>query len=221
MQECPTARATAGCVDFVLPPAGIAAELARMGRHPYVRTFQQAGEPPLPPGDADEAIRRICALLRTATGVDFELYKPATIRRRVARRLVLRKVEGLENYLHLLKQDRAELDALYEDIFIHVTSFFRDPEAFDVLRRSIVPKILANRPPGQALQMSVPAAPRRGSLLDCHFAAGGARQEAEPAPKSRSSAVTSVIGVSSMPAPASTANPSWPVFLRTSVHVTS
>ena len=152
----PDSARTAGCVDFVLPPAGIAAELARMGRHPYVRTFQQAGEPPLPPGDADEAIRRICALLRTATGVDFELYKPATIRRRVARRLVLRKVEGLENYLHLLKQDRAELDALYEDIFIHVTSFFRDPEAFDVLRRSIVPKILANRPPGQALRVWVP-----------------------------------------------------------------
>ncbi len=152
----PNSALTAGCVDFVLPPAGIAAELARMGRHPYVRTFQQAGEPPLPPGDADEAIRRICALLRTATGVDFELYKPATIRRRVARRLVLRKVEGLENYLRLLKQDRAELDALYEDIFIHVTSFFRDPESFEVLRHSVVPKILANRPPGQTLRVWIP-----------------------------------------------------------------
>ncbi len=152
----PVNALAAGCVDFVLPPAGIAGELARMGRHPYVRTFQLSGEPPLPPGDSDEGIRRICALLRAATGVDFELYKPATVRRRVARRLVLRKVEGLDNYLRLLQQDRAELDALHEDIFIHVTSFFRDPESLEALRHSVFPKLVANRPPGQALRVWVP-----------------------------------------------------------------
>jgi len=152
----PVSALAAGCVDFVLPPAAIAAELARMSRHPYVRTFQQLDDPPLPPGDGEEGIRRICAVLRTATGVDFGLYKPATIRRRVARRLVLRKVEGLENYLLLLRQDRAELDALYEDIFIHVTSFFRDSETLEALRHTVLSRIVENRSPGQTVRVWVP-----------------------------------------------------------------
>ena len=152
----PVSARAAGCVDFVLPPAGIAAELARMGRHPYVSTFPHLDDPPLAPGDGEEGIRRICAVLRSATGVDFGLYKPATIRRRVARRMVLLKVEGLENYLLLLAQDRAELDALYEDIFIHVTGFFRDPEALEALRHRVLPRIVENRSPGETLRVWVP-----------------------------------------------------------------
>ncbi|MBZ5622982.1 MAG: PAS domain S-box protein [Acidobacteriia bacterium] len=151
----PLSALAAGCVDFVLPPEDIAAELTRMGRHPYIRTFQELGEPPMAPGDSDEAIRRICAVMRTATGVDFELYKPATIRRRIARRLLLKKVEGLDDYLALLRQDRAELHALCEDTLIHVTGFFRDPEALQALR-AVFARILARRPPGQALRVWVP-----------------------------------------------------------------
>jgi two-component system CheB/CheR fusion protein len=152
----PVSARAAGCVDFVLPPAGIAAELARMGRHPYVRAFPHFDDPLVAPGDGEEGIRRICAALRSATGVDFGLYKPATIRRRVARRMVLLKVEGLENYLLLLAQDRAELDALYEDIFIHVTGFFRDPEALEALRHSVLSRIVENRSPGETLRVWVP-----------------------------------------------------------------
>jgi PAS domain S-box-containing protein len=152
----PASAAAAGCVDFVLPPAEIAAELNRMSRHPYIRTAHESAEPPLAPGDNDEAMRRICAALRAATGVDFELYKPATIQRRVARRLVLKKVDGVDNYVRLVQQDPAELDALYEDIFIHVTGFFRDPEALQALRRTAITGMLANPAPGQALRVWVP-----------------------------------------------------------------
>ena len=152
----PASAVAAGCVDFVLPPESIAAELARMSRHPYIRISQEPREPALAPGDSDQAIRRICATLRAATGVDFELYKPATIQRRVARRLVLKKVEGLDSYLRLLQHDRAELDALYEDIFIHVTGFFRDPEALQALRGTVSTKIKANRLPGRVLRIWVP-----------------------------------------------------------------
>ena len=152
----PASASASGCVDFVLPPAGIAAELTRMGGHPYVRSHPQPGDPLPAPADGEDGIRRICALLRTATGVDFGLYKAATVQRRIARRLVLRKVESLDNYLLLLQQDRAELDALYEDIFIHVTSFFRDPEALNVLRRTFLPRLLARRPGGETLRVWVP-----------------------------------------------------------------
>jgi two-component system CheB/CheR fusion protein len=152
----PLSAMAAGCVDFVLPPEKIAAELTRMGSHPYIHTFPQLAESPLPAGGGDDGMRRICAALRAATGVDFELYKPATIRRRVARRLVLKKLDSIEKYVRLLQQDRAELDALYEDIFIHVTSFFRDAEALQAVRRTVHSRILAKRSAGKALRVWVP-----------------------------------------------------------------
>ncbi|HXB72651.1 MAG TPA: chemotaxis protein CheB [Candidatus Acidoferrales bacterium] len=160
----PASAVAAGCVDFVMPPEKIAAELTRLSRHPYPRLLREPGEPPPASGDndadgdsgGDEGIRRICAALRAATGVDFELYKPATIQRRVARRLVLKKVDSVDNYVRLLQQDRAELDALYEDIFIHVTSFFRDPEALQALRHTAITTMLSNRSPGQAIRVWVP-----------------------------------------------------------------
>lgn len=151
----PLSAAAAGCVDSVLPPEEIAAELTRIGRHPYIRS-QQLGEPPLPPDSSDEAIRRICVLMRTATGVDFELYKPATVQRRIARRMLLKKAEGLENYLQLLKKDSAEVLALCEDTFIHVTGFFRDPERLEALPTAVFARVLAKRPPGQPLRVWVP-----------------------------------------------------------------
>jgi two-component system, chemotaxis family, CheB/CheR fusion protein len=134
----PLSAVVASCVDFILPPAAIAAELARMASHPQLRSFE-----PLPEF-GDYILCQICVLLRTVTGVDLQLYKRATIGRRVARRMALQKVDTLEQYIQLLLKDRAELVALYDDIFIHVTSFFRDPEALEALQRSVLSKILSS-----------------------------------------------------------------------------
>ena len=152
----PASAAAVGCVDFVMPPEAIAAELARMSRHPYIRTANQPGESSLAPGHSDEAIRRICAALLAATGVDLELYKPAAIQRQVARRLVLKKVDGLDDYLRLIQHDRAELEALFHDIFIHSSGFFRDPEALQALRRTVIAGMVANRASGDAVRVWVP-----------------------------------------------------------------
>jgi two-component system CheB/CheR fusion protein len=152
----PTSALAAGCVDFVLPPAGIAAELTRMVRHPYVRTAQEVGAPPLPLDEGNAGFRGICAVLRTATGVDFGLYKPATVQRRIARRMVLRKVDGPDHYLLLLQQDPVELEGLYEDLFIHVTSFFRDTDALEALEHTAISRLVANRASGEALRVWVP-----------------------------------------------------------------
>jgi two-component system, chemotaxis family, CheB/CheR fusion protein len=141
----PASAISAGAVDFVLPPAGIAAELARIGRHPYLLDH---GEAPDGAGPGGDGLERIYLLLRSATGVDFRLYKQPTVGRRVARRMALQKMALLSDYLRFLKQNAAEVKALADDIFIHVTGFFRDPECFQALRKRVFPKLHLNRRAG-------------------------------------------------------------------------
>ncbi len=128
---------SSGATDFVLPPAAIASELARIGRHPYVR---EHAEPP-----EGDGLQKIYALLRSASGVDFRLYKQPTVSRRVARRMALQKMHSLGDYVRFLKQNPPEIKSLADDIFIHVTSFFRDTECFQALRKRVFPKLNLNR----------------------------------------------------------------------------
>jgi two-component system, chemotaxis family, CheB/CheR fusion protein len=130
---------SSGAVDFVLAPAAIAAELTRIGRHPYLL---EHAEPP----EGDD-LEKIYALLRSATGVDFRLYKQPTVSRRVARRMALQKTHSLRDYVRFLNKNAPEIKALADDIFIHVTSFFRDPECFQALRKLVFPKLHLNRRP--------------------------------------------------------------------------
>ena len=143
-----------GCVDFVLPPEQIAGELARIGQHPYVMHPE-----PAPAGEAAEAgdeLHKILALLRAAKGVDFSLYKQTTISRRIRRRLALHKIATLADYVRYLQDAPEELDALYHEILIKVTSFFRDAGAFEALKDTVIPEILKNRPAGQPIRIWVP-----------------------------------------------------------------
>ena len=93
----------------------------------------------------DNGFKKILLLLRNHCGVDFSLYKSTTIQRRIARRMVLNKHDSLETYAQFLRGNTKELDALYSDVLISVTSFFRNPEAFDVLKRKVFPKLLQQR----------------------------------------------------------------------------
>ena len=151
----PESAILAGCVDFVLPPEEIARELIRLEHLPYAKRTAAVleAEPPFV-GAAD--LQKILYILRTATGVDFSLYKTGTIKRRIARRMILHKLDSLERYGSYLEQNAIEVAALYQDIFIHVTSFFREPETFAVLQRKVLPKLMANRPPGEPLRIWVP-----------------------------------------------------------------
>ena len=94
---------------------------------------------------ADNGFKKILLLLRNHCGVDFSLYKSSTIQRRIARRMVLNKQDSLEDYAQFLRGNSKELDALYSDVLISVTSFFRNPEAFDILKRKVFPKLLQQR----------------------------------------------------------------------------
>jgi two-component system CheB/CheR fusion protein len=145
----PQSAIEAGVVDTGMPIAALARQLVRLGRHPYLA----AADPRPAPSEKDgDSFEKILALVRAKTGVDFSEYKRATIERRAARRMALREEEDLEAYLRLLQTDDAEAGALCEDVLIHVTSFFRDPAAFEALAKEILPQVLAGKPKGAPLR---------------------------------------------------------------------
>ena len=113
----PQAAAATGCVDFVLPPQRIAAELERIGRHPYIANGECAAAERTPGGD-EARLGAILALLRGATGIDFSLYREKMVKRRILRRLALRNIEGLAEYSKRLRNDPDELAALQRDLLI-------------------------------------------------------------------------------------------------------
>lgn len=149
----PRSAIAAGVVDFILAPGEIAKELTRIGQHPYV-TRPKAVE--AVPEAEDDLLNKVFILLRSATGVDFTYYKQATIKRRIARRLVLNKIEKLEDYVRYLQDNPAEAEALYQDILITVTSFFREPETFEVLKSEVFPKIMRDKALGTSIRVWVP-----------------------------------------------------------------
>ena len=145
VDSMPNTAIATGQVDFILRPADIAKELVNISRHPYLARLNPAEI--IEENPQEEAASSIFSLLQTATGVDFTHYKPTTIKRRIARRMALYKIEQLSNYVRYLQNDSAEVTALYHDLLINVTSFFRDAEAFETLTNKIFPTITKDRAP--------------------------------------------------------------------------
>jgi two-component system, chemotaxis family, CheB/CheR fusion protein len=152
----PRSAIAARCVDFVLPVEQIGDELARLGRHPYVRDKDRPAEDEqTAPQDASE-YDRVFVMLKKASGVDFKHYKQTTIQRRIARRMLVHKIEHVQDYVKLLQEKPAEVEALYQDILIKVTRFFRDPEVFEFLQSDIFPGLFENRPAASPVRIWVP-----------------------------------------------------------------
>lgn len=148
----PRSAVNEGSVDYVLSPAQIARELLRLNRHPYTQgTAVEA------PSDAheEEQIEEALALLHSSMGVDFTHYKRSTIKRRILRRMALRGLERIDDYVRLLKRDAAELESLFQDFLIRVTQFFRDPEAFEALKEKVFPSMVQGRPAGLPIRIWV------------------------------------------------------------------
>ena len=135
-----TAIAT-GQVDFILSPAAIAAELANISRHPYVTPPHSS----LDTTDQADALATIFSLLQMACGVDFTHYKRTTLQRRIFRRMALHRFQQLADYAYYLQAHPPEVQALYQEILIHVTHFFRDVAAFETLKREVFPVLLRDR----------------------------------------------------------------------------
>jgi len=135
----PHSAVNAGCIDFVLPPAAIAKELTRVARHPYLTPT--ALEKPGLVLTASDQVEALLSMLRETTGVDFTHYKQTTLLRRIKRRMVLHKLEKLKDYVRFVRNTPGEVEELYQDILIHVTGFFRDPGAFEALRKHVLPHL--------------------------------------------------------------------------------
>ena len=151
----PNSAIASGHIDFVLKPEEIARELMRIRKHPYVNGGEIVKEEPVAVernGEMDQIFR----LLKQVRKVDFSDYKPATIRRRILRRMALGRVDSLKEYLQFLQQTPEELEALHHDILINVTSFFRDPDAFEALTNIVYPSILHGRQSTDTLRVWVP-----------------------------------------------------------------
>ncbi|MCC5598709.1 chemotaxis protein CheB [Nostoc favosum] len=140
----PNTAVATGNVDFILPPEKIAEELANLSCNPFISDPLPAIAIEKLPEQGD-ALATIFVLLRSATGVDFSHYKPNTLDRRIQRRMLLYKLERLEDYAEYLQKNPGEVKALYEEILIHVTYFFRDPEAFQLLKERVFPSIIQNK----------------------------------------------------------------------------
>jgi two-component system CheB/CheR fusion protein len=147
----PNSAVAGGSVDFVMAVKDIAREIVRLARHPYVTAPLPADkeETSSPPPAPQEPLGQIFGLLRTAMGVDFTQYKSTTTLRRITRRMTLRKMDRLEDYVLELKENHGEVQALYHDLLIKVTNFFRDPESFESLQRIVIPALLKNRASGE------------------------------------------------------------------------
>jgi two-component system, chemotaxis family, CheB/CheR fusion protein len=151
----PRSAIAAGCVDYVLPPVGVARELTRIAQHPYVVRSRAAEGPELLP-EEDVPLSMIFDLLRKASGVDFSYYRRTTILRRIQRRMVVHKIKGLKDYTKYVQTNPAEIKSLYQDILIHVTRFFRNPGVFEALKTLVFPSILEARKTEAAIRLWAP-----------------------------------------------------------------
>lgn len=151
----PHSAISAGCADFVLPPDRIASELVRISSTMTVNRSAFAVAERERANNHD-SLKRIFTLLVGQRGVDFMHYKHSTIQRRIERRMLLLRLGRMSDYVVHLEENPAEIDALYHDILINVTRFFRDKEAFDALKEIVFPAIVKNRQPGTPIRIWVP-----------------------------------------------------------------
>lgn len=145
----PNSAVRAGVVDYVLPPDRIAQEL--------IHLHHQSNDLPSDSFDGkDRQLKEIFRLLKSFSKVDFVDYKVATIQRRILRRMNINQLTDLSDYVKLLRSDAQEVEALYRDVLINVTSFFRNPEVFESLRDIVYPKIITERSSSEAIRVWVP-----------------------------------------------------------------
>ena len=149
----PRSAVATGLVDYVLLPAAMAEQLVTYVSHSPGKGNDVIALSGL---KVDDALKKIFVMLRAQTGHDFSAYKPNTINRRIERRMAVNQIDTVENYVLALRKNPAEVDALFRDLLIGVTNFFRDPVAFKALEEEAVVRILSNKPAGATVRVWVP-----------------------------------------------------------------
>lgn len=145
----PSSAIQSGCATHVLAAEEMPKALLADIRHV---AYRRAISPVI---TSASSLRQILMLLRNGTGHDFSQYKKSTVGRRIERRMVRNDIADIELYARYLKEHPAEVQALFKELLINVTCFFRDPEAFALLRTEVLPQLLADRPQGAAFRVWV------------------------------------------------------------------
>lgn len=150
----PTSAIHVGYVTHILPVEAMPQVLLDGARR---ASLHQALHRETPPALATAAgVNRILMLTRAATGHDFTQYKKSTIGRRIERRMAQHDIEDSEIYARYLKENPEEMQTLFKELLINVTSFFRDPEAFIALKQEVLPELLKDKPEGYVFRAWVP-----------------------------------------------------------------
>jgi two-component system CheB/CheR fusion protein len=153
----PRAAITTGAVDLVLPVREIATQLGALARAKRnIQAQIHAVVPERANRDAGVAVTRILSHLHARTGHDFSRYKRATVLRRLARRMQVHRVEAFGEYLAFLKQNAEEVQALFDELLISVTTFFRDPDSWTALAHRVIPSIFDDWEPSAKIRVWVP-----------------------------------------------------------------
>jgi two-component system CheB/CheR fusion protein len=147
----PHSAIATGLVDYVLPPAKMAEQLMAYAAH----AFGKKSGSPKASATVENVINKICILLRAHTGHDFSQYKTTTLRRRIERRIALHLLERPDEYLSYLQRNSTEVEALFRDLLIGVTSFFRDPDAFASVESNVIPRLFADKTAGETVRVWV------------------------------------------------------------------
>ncbi|MGD8912797.1 MAG: chemotaxis protein CheB [Candidatus Thiodiazotropha sp.] len=134
----PRSAIATGLVDYVLPPEEMPTQLLSYLKHPFTAKDEYASTMLTD----EDGVTRIFALLRENNKIDFTYYKPTTIIRRIERRMAVNQVQDLNDYVRFLESYPVELNSLHKDLLIGVTSFFRDPEAFEAISSKYLPMLM-------------------------------------------------------------------------------
>lgn len=149
----PGSAVSTGQVDFVLPVEKMPLELVNYISHPYIKMPVGAeGDQ----SDFASHLPQILARVRSVTGKDFSHYKQRTIRRRIERRMAVRRLDSIADYVQYLERHPAEIHRVFQEFLIGVTNFFRDPEAFESLREKVIPDIIAGKKQDEPIRVWVP-----------------------------------------------------------------
>ena len=151
--DMPKNAITAETPDFILSPEEIAKELVRIAHHPQLIPSKIKSPEP---EKVETDLKKIIMLLKTSFGVDFTHYKETTINRRITRRMVINKTKNMKEYLEYLRIHPNEPQALFDDLLIGVTSFFREPKTFEALKEKVFPEVIKNRSGNESVRVWVP-----------------------------------------------------------------
>ncbi len=148
----PRSAIATGLVDFILSPDAMPEQLASYQR---LALDSNRSWVTLPETLVSESLQQILFMIRAQTGQDFFRYKESTIRRRIERLMAVNQIEKIEDYVRFLQNNSIGVEALFRDMLIGVTSFFRDKEAFECLKETVIPRLFENRRPNQPIRIWV------------------------------------------------------------------